>query len=142
MMIDHFVEEVDFLSIGTNDLVQYTLAVDRSNRDVVNLYNPADPAVLKLISMAIEAADRKHVPINMCGQMSGSPVYTMLLLGLGLRRFSVTSAAMPELKYVLRQLSMPQCKAVAERALMMENARDITALLRGELKKAVPDVVI
>ena len=86
MMIDHFVEEVDFLSIGTNDLIQYTLAVDRSNKDVVGLYNPADPAVLKLIAMAIQAAERKGVPINMCGQMSGSPVYTMLLLGMGLRR--------------------------------------------------------
>ena len=90
MMIDRFVEEVDFLSIGTNDLIQYTLAVDRSNKDVVGLYNPADPAVLRLISMAIEAADKKPIPINMCGQMSGNPTYTMLLLGLGLRHFSVT----------------------------------------------------
>ena len=81
MMIDRFVEEVDFLSIGTNDLIQYTLAVDRSNKDVVGLYNPADPAVLRLIAMSIEAADKKPIPITMCGQMSGNPVYTMLLLG-------------------------------------------------------------
>ena len=90
MMIDRFVEEVDFLSIGTNDLIQYTLAVDRSNKDVVALYNPADPAVLRLISMAIDAAERKQIPVNMCGQMSGNPTYTMLLLGLGLRHFSAT----------------------------------------------------
>jgi phosphotransferase system enzyme I (PtsI) len=140
MMIDHFVEEVDFLSIGTNDLIQYTLAVDRSNRDVVGLYNPADPAVLKLIAIAIEAANRKQVPINMCGQMSAAPTFTMLLLGLGLRRFSVTPGAIPEIKRICRHLTIPDCEAVARRAMTMENARDITAYLRGELKKRVPEV--
>jgi phosphotransferase system enzyme I (PtsI) len=140
MMIDHFVEEVDFISIGTNDLIQYTLAVDRSNRDVVGLYNPADPAVLKLISMAINAANRKQIPVNMCGQMSGSATYTMLLLGLGLRRFSVTPSAIPEIKHICRQMSISECEGVAQRAMSMENARDITAYLRGELKKRVPGV--
>ncbi len=140
MMIDHFVEEVDFLSIGTNDLVQYTLAVDRSNKDVVGLYNSSDPAVLKLISMAIQAAKRKGIPCNMCGQMSGNPIYTMLLLGLGLRQFSVTPSAAPEIKHVCRQVSVPQCEAVAARAMLMENARDIKNYLREELKKNVPGV--
>ena len=105
MMIDRFVEEVDFLSIGTNDLIQYTLAVDRSNKDVVGLYNPADPAVLRLISMAIEAADKKPMPITMCGQMSGNPIYTMLLLGMGLRHFSVSPAAVPEIKNICRRVT-------------------------------------
>ena len=95
MMIDHFVEEVDFLSIGTNDLIQYTLAVDRSNKDVVGLYNACDPAVLKLIAMTLEAGRRKSIPVNMCGQMSGNPIYSMLLLGMGLRQFSVTPSALP-----------------------------------------------
>ena len=140
MMIDRFVEEVDFLSIGTNDLIQYTLAVDRSNKDVVGLYNPADPAVLRLISMAIEAADRKGLPVNMCGQMSGNPTYTMLLLGLGLRQFSVTPSAVPEIKHICRHLTIPQCRAVASRVASMENARDITNFLREELKKRVPGV--
>jgi len=140
MMIDQFVEEVDFLSIGTNDLVQYTLAVDRSNKDVVALYNSVDPAVLKLISMAIEAADRKSVPINLCGQMSGSPIYTMLLLGLGLRRFSVTPAVMPEIKNVCRHVTIEQCKAVAARVMEMENARDIKNYIKEELKKRVPEM--
>ena len=70
---------------------------------MVGLYNPADPAVLKLIAMAIEAAERKQVPISMCGQMSGSPLYTMLLLGMGLRQFSVTPSAIPEVKNVCRK---------------------------------------
>ncbi len=140
MMIDHFVKEVDFLSIGTNDLIQYTLAVDRSNKDVVSLYNSTDPAVLKLLSWAIEAADRAQKPINLCGQMSGNPIYTMLLLGLGLRRLSVAPSAIPEIKRVCRSVSVEQCKAVATRALGMENARDIRNFLRETLKRSVPEL--
>jgi phosphotransferase system enzyme I (PtsI) len=139
MMIDRFVEEVDFLSIGTNDLIQYTLAVDRSNKDVVGLYNAADPAVLKQISWAIQAADRKSIPINLCGQMSGNPAYTMLLLGLGLRQFSVTPSAIPEIKNICRSVTIEQCQAVAARAIFMENARYIKSYLREELKKRVPE---
>jgi len=138
VMIDRFVEEVDFLSIGTNDLIQYTLAVDRSNKDVVGLYNPADPAVLRLISMSIEAADKKPVPITMCGQMSGNPIYTMLLLGMGLRHFSISPAAVPEIKNICRSVTTAQCREVAARAMTMENARDITNYLREELKRRLP----
>ena len=141
MMIDRFVEEVDFLSIGTNDLIQYTLAVDRSNKDVVGLYNPADPAVLKLIAMAIEAAGRKSIPINMCGQMSGNPIYTMLLLGMGLRQFSVTPSA-----HSRNQARLPprrRCRSARRwrpASMTMENARDIKNYLREELSKRVPGV--
>jgi phosphotransferase system enzyme I (PtsI) len=141
MMIDRFVEEVDFLSIGTNDLIQYTLAVDRSNKDVVGLYNPADPAVLKLIAMSIEAADRKGVPISMCGQMSGSPLYTMLLLGMGLRKFSVSPSSIPEVKNLCRSVSLTECQAVAARVKLLENARDVRSLLKEEVKKHVREIV-
>jgi phosphotransferase system enzyme I (PtsI) len=141
MMIDHFVEEVDFLSIGTNDLIQYTLAVDRSNKDVVGLYNPADPAVLKLISLAVRAADRKGVPINMCGQMSGSPLYTMLLLGLGLRRLSVPPSAIPEVKNICRNVTVVECAALAARVMTMENARDVKSYLKEEVKKHVREII-
>jgi phosphoenolpyruvate-protein phosphotransferase (PTS system enzyme I) len=138
IMIDHFVEEVDFLSIGTNDLVQYTLAVDRSNKDVVALYNPADPAVLRLIKMAVDAARGRSVPINCCGQMSGMPNYTMLLLGLGLRQLSVSPGAVPEIKKVIRSVRIEQCEAMTRRVLQMENARDIKSYVKEELKRAVP----
>jgi phosphotransferase system enzyme I (PtsI) len=141
MMIDHFVREVDFVSIGTNDLIQYTLAVDRSNKDVAGLYNACDPSVLKLIEIAIRATDRVGKPVNVCGQMSGNPTYTMLLLGLGLRRFSTTPSAIPELKKLIRSLSICQCEAVAERVMGMENARDIKNYVKEELKKALPELV-
>jgi phosphotransferase system enzyme I (PtsI) len=140
MMIERFVDEVDFLSIGTNDLVQYTLAVDRSNKDVVGLYNAADPAVLKLIAMTVEAARPKSIPTNLCGQMSGSPTYTMLLLGMGLRQFSVTPSAIPEIKKVCRSVTIAQCEATAKHAMSLENARDIKAYLKEELRKHVPEL--
>jgi phosphoenolpyruvate-protein phosphotransferase (PTS system enzyme I) len=137
MMLDHFVKEVDFLSIGTNDLVQYTLAVDRSNKDVVQLYNPADPAVLRLIRISLDTANGANVPINLCGQMSGVPTYTMLLLGLGLRRFSVTPAAIPEIKNLVRKVSLERSKEVAAHAMTMENAREIKSYLTEEMYKCL-----
>ncbi|HLA85643.1 MAG TPA: phosphoenolpyruvate--protein phosphotransferase, partial [Thermoguttaceae bacterium] len=140
MMLDHFADEVDFLSIGTNDLIQYTLAVDRSNKDVVGLYNASDPAVLKLIAMSLEVGRRKSIPVDICGQMSGNPVYTMLLLGMGLEHFSVTPAAIPEIKKICRSVSIEECRVVAERTMTMENARDVRGYLKEELRRRVPEL--
>ncbi len=142
VMMDQFVHEVDFCSIGTNDLIQYTLAVDRSNKDVANLYTPSDPSVIRLIAMAIDTARKHSLPINLCGQMSGSTTYTMLLAGLGLRSFSVTPAAIPEIKRVCRAVTIPQCEEVARRALTMVNARDIKSYLKEQLHKVVPELVV
>lgn len=141
MMIDHFVAEVDFLSIGTNDLIQYTLAVDRSNKDVASLYTASDPAVIKLIEIAVNAARRRQIPVNLCGQMSGNSIYTLLLLGLGLRQLSVPPSAIPEIKKVCRSVTMGQCEAVARHVLTLENARDIKSFLKEELKKVLPELV-
>ena len=140
VMIDQFVDEVDFLSIGTNDLIQYTLAVDRNNKDVVGLYNAADPAILRLIDMTIRAGVEKSLPVNLCGQMSSSPVYTMLLLGMGLRDMSVRPSVIPEIKKVCRSVTIDQCEEVARRAMSLENARNIKNYLKGELKKIVPEL--
>jgi phosphotransferase system enzyme I (PtsI) len=140
MIIDRFVEEVDFLSLGTNDLIQYTLAVDRSNKDVAALYNSLDPAVLRLISAVISAGSQGSTPVTICGQMSGNPTYTMLLLGMGLRQLSVTPASVPEIKKVCRSVTIEQCEALACRAMTIEHARDIRSLLKEELKKAVPEL--
>lgn len=139
VMMDHFVHEVDFFSIGTNDLVQYTLAVDRSNKDVAALYTSADPSVIRLVKMAVDAANAGGKPISLCGQMSGAPLYTMLLVGLGLRSLSVTPSAAPEVKRVVRSTTIDHCKNVAERVLTLESARDIKTYLREELSKLLPD---
>ena len=141
LMIDRFVDEVDFMSIGTNDLTQYTLAADRSNKEVAALYSSADPSVLRLICIAIEAAGHKGTPINVCGQMSGNTLYTMLLLGLGLRRFSVTPSSIPEVKKVCRTVTTAQCQELAAHVMGLENARDIKNYLREELSKILPELV-
>jgi phosphotransferase system enzyme I (PtsI) len=142
MMIDQFVREVDFVSIGTNDLIQYTLAADRSNRDVAYLYNASDPAVLRLIEMTLTAARRRKIPAVVCGQMSASPLYTMLLLGLGARQVSVPPSAILELKKVCRSVSIERCRSVAARALAIDNAGDIKRYLREELRKVAPELAV
>jgi phosphotransferase system enzyme I (PtsI) len=142
LLLDLFVKEVDFVSIGTNDLVQYTLAADRANKDVASLYNAADPAVLRLLRSAIRDAMRGQVPVGMCGQMSGQTKFTMLLLGLGLRQFSVTPTNIPEIKKVCRSVTIEQCERLSDKVMNMENARDIESFLKEELKKTVPELAV
>lgn len=139
MMMDRLVEEVDFFSIGTNDLVQYCLAVDRNNKDVASLYTAADPSVIRMIDMAVQAAMKRDVPIGMCGQMCSNPMYTMLLLGMGLRSLSVPPAAVPEIKRVCRSVSIDQCERVAKHVYSLENARGIKTYLTEELAKVFPE---
>jgi phosphotransferase system enzyme I (PtsI) len=142
MMIDRFVQEVDFLSIGTNDLIQYTLAVDRGNKDVAELYSASEPAVLKLIEMAVSAARARGIPICLCGQMSGMGMYTQLLLGLGLREFSVAPSSIPEIKKIIRSVNLVECEAVARQALQLENALEVTGYLTEQLKSRVPELAV
>jgi phosphotransferase system enzyme I (PtsI) len=140
VMLDRFLREVDFISIGTNDLIQYALAVDRSNKEVADLYQASDPAVLRLINLTIQASLRANIPVSMCGQMSGSSNYTMLLLGLGLRSLSVPPSAVGEVKRVIRAVSIGQCEAISRRALTMDSAREVDKFLLEEVRKAVPEV--
>ena len=94
----HFAEHLDFLSIGTNDLIQYTLAIDRIDDQVNYLYDPLNPGVLSLIKNVIEAGSKKKIPVTMCGEMAGNSEYTRLLLGLGLREFSMPPNSILEIK--------------------------------------------
>jgi phosphotransferase system enzyme I (PtsI) len=141
MMIDHFLREVDFISIGTNDLIQYTLAVDRSNKEVADLYQACDPAVLLLIRTSLQAAREAGIPASICGQMSGTPHYVPLLLGLGLTEFSVPSGVLLEIKRVCRSVTLDHCRNIAETAMQMQSAQEIDTYLKEELKKLVPQAV-
>jgi len=141
VMLDSFIREVDFVSIGTNDLIQYTLAVDRSNKEVADLYNACDPAVLRLLKQSLDVAASAGVPANVCGQMSGSVMFTPLLLGLGLRHLSVPASAIPEVKQLCRSVSAAECHGIAQRALEMDSAREVKAFLRDQLRRVLAQTV-
>jgi phosphotransferase system enzyme I (PtsI) len=141
IMAEQLAREVDFFSIGTNDLIQYTLAADRTNEMVASLYSPADPAVLRLIQQVVAAAQRHHIDVNVCGEMSGEPVYTMVLLGMGLRQLSVTPHNIPEIKKIIRSITVEEATQVAEEALRLETARDISNFLREQTRRILPEVV-
>ena len=137
IMLDTFVHEVDFFSIGTNDLVQYTLAVDRSNEGVGRLYNNEDPSVLRLLREAIRIPNMYAKPVSLCGQMATNSMYTMFLLGLGLRHFSVSPQSIPEIKALCRKVSTTDCARISEMALRMETARDVRNFLKTETQKII-----
>jgi len=141
LLAEEFAREVDFFSIGTNDLIQYTLAVDRSNPGVANLYSSGDPSILRLIRRVMDAAAKQDIPVTICGQMSSDPKYIPLLIGMGLRRLSVTPHVIPELKEVIRSIDVRQAEDIAAHAQTLEVARDVENFLRGELKKICPDLV-
>ena len=132
-----FAEEVDFFSIGTNDLIQYTVAVDRGNERVANLYSAAHPAVLSLIRDVVRVADRSQTGVSLCGEMAGQPEFTMLLVGLGLRTLSLTPPAIPEVKKLIRSVSVDQCRRVARKALTFDSDHEVLSYLTGERNRVL-----
>ena len=124
---------VDFFSIGTNDLCQYTLAVDRMNEAIGSLYQPLHPGVLRLIKHVIDASHEQGKFTGMCGELAGDPVATMILLGLGLDEFSMTASSIPLIKNILRSVSKAECEEVANKALTMDTAEEITGYAKSVL---------
>jgi phosphotransferase system enzyme I (PtsI) len=141
ILADQLAKEVNFFSIGTNDLVQYTLAADRTNENVAALYNAADPAVVKLLELVIKAGNASNIDVSVCGEMSGDPIYTLLLLGLGLRQFSVTPHSIPEIKKIIRSTRLDEATQVAQEAFRLETARDVNNYLRDQTRRILPEVV-
>ena len=131
VMADQLAKEVDFFSIGTNDLIQYTLAVDRTNETVADLYSAADPSVLRLIALVIEAAVPRNLEVTVCGAMGGEPLYATLLVGLGIRCLSMPPHQLPEIKRVIRAIRVDRARALAAEVLAMESASDVVARIRG-----------
>ncbi len=142
LMLDRFIDEIDFVSIGTNDLTQYTLAVDRSNESVADLYQACDPAVLRLIQRTHLIAAEKKKSTSVCGEMSNNPAYALLLVGMGIRTLSLAPAAIPILKKAIRSVTIGQCEAMAWRALRLSTAREVDAFLMNQLAGLVPEIVL
>ena len=117
---DIFADKLDFLSIGTNDLIQYTMAIDRINDEVNYLYDPLHPAVLRLIQTTIVAGQKANIPISMCGEMAGEKEYTQLLLGLGLREFSMHPATLLEVKEIINKTNINELVELTKKALMVD----------------------
>lgn len=142
VMLDHFVKEVDFLSVGTNDLAQYTLAVDRSNESVADLYQSSDPAVVRLIRDSVRIANESQTPIAVCGEMSSNPGRALLLLGLGVRNVSVPPSSLPVIKKAIRSVTIAQCEEIAARVMTLESARDVDLYLLARLSDLVPELIV
>jgi phosphotransferase system enzyme I (PtsI) len=131
MLAATLAREVDFFSLGTNDLVQYVLAADREDERIASYYQPLHPAVLRLIWSVADAARAADRELTICGEMAGNPAYTELLLGLGLRRFSVAPGQMLEVKNAIRRARIDDAERCARRALELGSVSEIEALIVG-----------
>lgn len=140
LLVEHIAPLVDFLSIGTNDLVQYTMAIDRSNDLVTYLYQPANPAILELIGRTVIAARNNNIWVSVCGQMASDPLYTPLLLGLGVNELSMDPASLSIIRRVIRSLKMSEAEFLASEALKCKSSVDVRRLSMELLKKTVPEI--
>lgn len=140
LIADSLAKRVKFFSIGTNDLIQYTLAVDRLNEKIAYLYDPTHPAVLRLIKMTVEAAHRHGIWVGVCGEMASDPAMVPLLLGLGVDELSTTPPLVPPIKYIIRRLKHSECTALAEFALTCESSAEILTRSQALVSRAAPDL--
>ena len=135
LICDHFKGIVDFFSIGTNDLIQYSIAVDRGNEKIAYLYDPAHPGVLRLIEKIIASSREVGIPVAMCGEMAGDVLFFPLLLGFGLREFSVSPLIIPELKMVASHIDITQTEELARKVQEMESGHEVREFLKEKIKE-------
>jgi len=140
IMLDRFSEDADFYSIGTNDLTQYTLAVDRGNSSINHLFNPDDPAVLRLIWHTVHVARRNSIPLSLCGQIGTNSFNAITLLGLGLRTISCPPNSIARLKQICRNVSIDDCTKIARTAIHMSEAKNIQDYVKNSLQKVAPSL--
>jgi phosphoenolpyruvate-protein phosphotransferase len=142
LCVEALLDEVDFVSIGTNDLIQYLMAADRDNPKVAHLCEPFNPALLKLLSGVMRACERHGTPVTVCGEMAGRPRCVLPLLGLGLRRFSMSPAFVPSIKEMVRRTSIVVAREVAERALTMSTIGEVRGYLTRKVRQLWPNVTM
>ncbi|ERP31703.1 phosphoenolpyruvate--protein phosphotransferase [Chitinivibrio alkaliphilus] len=138
--IDSFLEDIDFASIGTNDLIQYLSAADRNNSKVNYLYNPAEPAFLRIVDKAIDACTDKGIPISICGEMAGDPMYTIILLGLGLTRFSVIPAMVPIVKEIVSKINFLEIQEELSHLLSVTEIDNIADWIEKKNEELLSDI--
>jgi phosphotransferase system enzyme I (PtsI) len=139
-LADHFAREVAFFSIGTNDLIQYTMAVDRGNSKIAHLYQHLHPSILRLLRLTVEAARRKGVQVSVCGEMAGDPLAVPILIGLGIDGFSVSPNVIPEVKRIIRAVTFDACRALVRRTNKFRTTAEIEAEIEAFLKLHVPSM--
>ncbi|MCY1151989.1 MAG: phosphoenolpyruvate--protein phosphotransferase [Sphaerochaetaceae bacterium] len=130
LISDELAKRVDFFSIGTNDLIQYTIAVDRGNEKIAHLYQPFHPGVLRLIKIVIDNAHKENIPIGMCGEMASNPYATVLLAGLGLDEFSMSPSSLLEVRKILRTVKYSEAKQMSEKVLKMNSSKEIVSYVK------------
>jgi phosphotransferase system enzyme I (PtsI) len=142
IIADILAQEADFFAIGTNDLIQYALAIDRANENVSYLYEPLHPALLRLIKFVIDAGKKAGIPVEMCGEMASDPIYAIVLLGLGLEIFSMNPSNIPIVKNVVRSVRYKDCRRIAEVALTKRTAQEIEEFIIESVAMRFPEGLV
>lgn len=140
MTADLLAKEVDFFSIGTNDLIQYTLAIDRVNEQTADFYEPCHPAVLRLIKNTIESGHAEKIKVGLCGEMAGEPLSALLLLGMGLDEFSMSAGNVPQVKKLIRSVSFKDAQGLAQKAMTLSSGQEVEDLCRQRLQDLAPQI--
>lgn len=140
LMADEFAKHVDFFSIGTNDLTQYTLAVDRTNPSVADIYDNLHPAVLELIDMSINAAHDNHIWAGVCGEMASIPIAVPILVGMEIDELSMSPVFVPEIKKIIREISYEECRSIAKTVLQMKTAKEVRKFMNEFIENKLPNM--
>jgi phosphotransferase system enzyme I (PtsI) len=131
---------VDFFSIGTNDLIQYALAIDRVNEHVASMYQPFHPAIIKMIMQVVDAGRNAGIDVAICGEMAGDPLSIPILVGLGLKEFSMNARVMPLIKKIIRSISLEEVRADFEKILTFGTAKEVRQYVLNRMKVLVPEL--